>query len=100
MGVGSDFVRRRQVDHHCGGTEEQKARFLPAMAAGDLRVSLSMTEPGGGTDVLGAMRTFADKVDGGWLLNGEKMWTTGAKAADRLLVLAAAIARPLKSITA
>jgi len=70
------------------GTEEQKARFLPAMAAGDLRVSLSMTEPGGGTDVLGAMRTFADKVDGGWLLNGEKMWTTAAKAADRLVVLA------------
>ena len=70
------------------GTEKQKVRFLPAMAAGDLRVSLSMTEPGGGTDVLGAMRTFADKVDGGWLLNGEKMWTTGAKAADRLVVLA------------
>ena len=70
------------------GTDEQKARFLPAMAAGELRVSLSMTEPGGGTDVLGAMRTFADKVEGGWLLNGEKMWTTGAKAADRLVVLA------------
>lgn len=70
------------------GSEDQKARWLPAMAAGDLRVSLSMTEPGGGTDVLGAMRTFADRVDGGWVINGEKMWTTGAKAADRLLVLA------------
>ena len=58
------------------------------MAAGDLRVSLSMTEPDGGTDVLGAMKTFADKVDGGWVINGAKMWTTGAKAADRLLVLA------------
>ncbi|OAN56236.1 acyl-CoA dehydrogenase family protein [Sphingobium sp. TCM1] len=70
------------------GSEAQKARWLPAMAAGDLRVSLSMTEPGGGTDVLGAMKTFAEKVDGGWILSGEKMWTTGAKAADRLLVLA------------
>ena len=70
------------------GSEEQKSRFLPAIAQGELRVSLSMTEPGGGTDVLGAMQTFADKVDGGWLLNGEKMWTTGAKAADRLVVLA------------
>ena len=70
------------------GSAEQKARWLPAMAAGDLRVSLSMTEPGGGTDVLGAMRTFADRVEGGFILNGEKMWTTGAKAADRLLVLA------------
>lgn len=70
------------------GSEEQKRRFLPAMAAGELRVSLSMTEPGGGTDVLGAMRTTAERVDGGWQLNGEKMWTTGVKAADRLLVLA------------
>jgi len=70
------------------GSEDQKARWLPAMAAGELRVSLSMTEPGGGTDVLGAMRTFAERVDGGWVLDGEKMWTTGAKAADRLLVLA------------
>ncbi|NJO35912.1 MAG: acyl-CoA/acyl-ACP dehydrogenase [Rhodospirillales bacterium] len=70
------------------GTAEQKQRWLPAMAAGDLRVSLSMTEPDGGTDVLGAMKTHAEKVDGGWILNGTKMWTTAAKAADRLLVLA------------
>jgi butyryl-CoA dehydrogenase len=70
------------------GSEEQKRRWLPKMASGDLRVSLSMTEPDGGTDVLGAMKTRADKTDGGWRLNGAKMWTTGAKAADRLLVLA------------
>lgn len=70
------------------GTEEQRRKFLPEMAAGNLRVSLSMTEPDGGTDVLGAMKTFADKVDGGWVINGAKMWTTGAKVADRLLVLA------------
>lgn len=70
------------------GTEEQKQRWLPSMAAGELRVSLSMTEPDGGTDVLGAMKTVAMKVDGGWMLNGAKMWTTGAKVADRLLVLA------------
>ena len=70
------------------GTEEQRRKWLPEMASGNLRVSLSVTEPDGGTDVLGAMKTFADKVDGGWVLNGAKMWTTGAKAADRLLVLA------------
>ena len=69
------------------GTEEQRQKWLPMMAAGDLRVSLSMTEPDGGTDVLGAMKTYADKVDGGWVINGAKMWTTAAKAADRLLVL-------------
>jgi acyl-CoA dehydrogenase len=70
------------------GTEEQKQRWLRPMAQGKLRVSLSMTEPDGGTDVLGAMKTFAEKVDGGWKLNGAKMWTTAAKVADRLLVLA------------
>ncbi|KUR76692.1 acyl-CoA dehydrogenase family protein [Novosphingobium sp. Fuku2-ISO-50] len=70
------------------GTEEQRRKWLPEMAAGNLRVSLSMTEPDGGTDVLGAMKTFADKVDGGWVINGAKMWTTAARAADRLLVLA------------
>lgn len=70
------------------GTDEQRQRWLPAMAEGRLRVALSMTEPDGGTDVLGAMKTMATKVDGGWKLNGAKMWTTGAKVADRLLVLA------------
>lgn len=70
------------------GTDEQKQRWLPQMAAGDLRVSLSMTEPDGGTDVLGAMKTYADKVDGGWVINGAKMWTTAARAAHRLVVLA------------
>ena len=69
------------------GTEEQRKKWLPQMAAGDLRVSLSMTEPDGGTDVLGAMKTYADKVEGGWKINGAKMWTTAARAADRLLVL-------------
>ena len=70
------------------GSEEQKERWLRPMAAGKLRVSLSMTEPDGGTDVLGAMKTYATKVEGGWILNGAKMWTTAARAADRLLVLA------------
>jgi acyl-CoA dehydrogenase len=69
------------------GTEEQRRNWLPKMAAGEMRVSLSMTEPDGGTDVLGAMKTYADKVDGGWVINGAKMWTTAARAADRLLVL-------------
>tara|TARA_R110000772_G_scaffold77139_10_gene166248 strand:+ start:748 stop:1911 length:1164 start_codon:yes stop_codon:yes gene_type:complete len=69
------------------GSDEQRKKWLPKMAAGDLRVSLSMTEPDGGTDVLGAMKTYADKVDGGWKINGAKMWTTAARAADRLLVL-------------
>lgn len=70
------------------GTPEQKERWLTAMAAGKLRVSIGMTEPDGGTDVLGAMKTFAEKVDGGWVVNGAKMWTTAARVADRILLLA------------
>jgi alkylation response protein AidB-like acyl-CoA dehydrogenase len=70
------------------GSEEQKRRFLPLMAAGKLRTAISFTEPGGGTDVLGAMRTTARRTDGGWVLNGEKIWSTTADTADYLLLLA------------
>lgn len=70
------------------GTPDQKDRWLVPMAQGDLRVAIAVTEPDGGTDVLGAMKTNAVKVDGGWKVNGAKMWTTGAKVADRLLLLA------------
>lgn len=70
------------------GTPEQKQKFLPRIAAGDCRVSIGFTEPGGGTDVLGALRTFAEKTDGGWIINGEKTWCTGAHVADYVLLLA------------
>ena len=70
------------------GSDAQKERWLRPMAEGKLRVSIGMTEPGGGTDVLGAMQTFAVKVEGGWRINGAKMWTTAARVADRILLLA------------
>jgi acyl-CoA dehydrogenase len=70
------------------GTEEQKRRFLPKMAAGELKAAISFTEPSGGTDVLGALKTTADKVDGGWVINGEKTWTTTGDTADYLLLIA------------
>ena len=70
------------------GSEAQKRRFLPEMAAGRLRAAMSFTEPGGGTDLLGALKTSARKVDGGWVLNGEKIWSTTANTADYLLVMA------------
>jgi acyl-CoA dehydrogenase len=70
------------------GSEEQKRRFLPKMAAGDLRVAMAFTEPGGGTDLLGALKTTAVKTAGGWILNGEKIWSTTADTSDYLLVLA------------
>ncbi len=70
------------------GTDEQKQRFLPQIAEGKLMCSISLTEPDGGTDVFGAMKTTAKKVDGGWVLNGTKMWSTLAHQSDRLFVVA------------
>ncbi|RYG88603.1 MAG: acyl-CoA dehydrogenase [Alphaproteobacteria bacterium] len=70
------------------GSEEQKRKFLPAISSGKLRAAIAFTEPGGGTDLLGAMRTFADKVDGGWRISGEKVWSSSAHVADYLLLLA------------
>jgi acyl-CoA dehydrogenase len=70
------------------GTDEQKQRFLPELAAGNLMCSISLTEPGGGTDALGAMKTRAKKVDGGWVVNGTKIWSTLAHVADRLFLVA------------
>lgn len=70
------------------GSDEQKKRFLPRIAAGDCRVSIGFTEPGGGTDVLGAMQTHATRAEGGWVLNGEKMWSSASHVADYILLLA------------
>jgi alkylation response protein AidB-like acyl-CoA dehydrogenase len=70
------------------GSDEQKERFLPRIAAGELRFSIGFSEPGGGTDMLGGMRSSAKRVDGGWLVNGNKTWSTSAHVADYVLLLA------------
>ncbi|MAL27802.1 MAG: acyl-CoA dehydrogenase [Croceicoccus sp.] len=70
------------------GSLEQKAKFLPEIANGRLKAAIAFTEPAGGTDLLGAMATTAEKVDGGWVLNGEKIWSSSAHVADYLLVIA------------
>src|SRR5271170_5518321 len=70
------------------GSEEQKQRFLPSIARGELRFAIGFTEPGGGTDVLGGMRSFATKVDGGWQIDGNKTWCSAAHTADYILLLA------------
>ena len=70
------------------GNEEQKRKLLPPLAAGELRFAISVTEPGGGTDLLGGMKTVATKVDGGWRITGQKMWSSAANVSDYLLLLA------------
>lgn len=80
------FAGAKSLSLH--GSEEQKRKFLPDVASGKLRAAISLTEPGGGTDVLGGMTTFAEKVDGGWKINGEKIWSSQSHVADYLLLLA------------
>ena len=70
------------------GTPEQKRKYLPLIAAGQLKAAISFNEPAGGTDLLGTMTTSATKVDGGWVINGEKIWSSSSHVADRLLCIA------------
>jgi glutaryl-CoA dehydrogenase len=69
------------------GSDAQKKHFLPKMAAGDLIACFGLTEPNSGSDP-GSMHTTAQKVEGGWLLNGTKMWITNATIADLAIVWA------------
>jgi isovaleryl-CoA dehydrogenase len=60
-----------QIHRH--GTKEQKAKYLPDLVSGKKVGSLAMSEPGSGSDVV-SMKLRADKIDGGWKLNGNKFW--------------------------
>lgn len=70
-----------------GGTEEQKKKYLCKLSQGECMGSCAITEPGAGSDVTG-MRTMAKKVDGGYLLNGSKIFITGGSVAEIVVVLA------------
>lgn len=76
------------------GTKAQKDRYLPGIARGEIVCSACLTEPRGGTD-LGNMDTTATRVDGGWLLNGTKVFISHAEHA-RLFFIVATIDRGLK----
>ena len=66
---------------------EQKAKYLPKLISGEHVGALAMSEAGAGSDVVG-MKLRADRVDGGWRLNGTKFWITNAHYADTLVVYA------------
>ncbi|MGN6610514.1 MAG: acyl-CoA dehydrogenase family protein, partial [Angustibacter sp.] len=70
------------------GTEEQKQKYLPRMATGEVRGAFSMSEPGCGSDVSG-IRTKAvqDGDSGDWTINGQKMWLTNGGSANLVAVL-------------
>lgn len=69
------------------GTEAQKRKYLPRLATGEWVGCFGLTEPDGGSDP-GAMRTTAKKVDGGYILNGSKMWITNSPISDLAVVWA------------
>jgi acyl-CoA dehydrogenase len=69
------------------GTEEQKRAFLPRIAHGECFFAIGMSEPDAGSD-LASVRTRGNRVDSGWVLNGTKIWTSGAHEAHAMIVLA------------
>jgi alkylation response protein AidB-like acyl-CoA dehydrogenase len=86
--VGAHWVSDRQIAPSLlnFGTEQQKRRFLPEIAAGKCYFSIGMSEPDSGSD-LASVRSSATKVDDGWLLSGTKVWTSAAQFNDYFLVL-------------
>lgn len=69
------------------GTEEQKQKYLPKLASGEFIGCFGLTEPDHGSDP-GSMKSRAKKVDGGYILNGEKTWITNSPIADVFVVWA------------
>ncbi|HUG46194.1 MAG TPA: acyl-CoA dehydrogenase family protein, partial [Sphingomicrobium sp.] len=69
------------------GSEEQRTKYLPKLATGEMVGCFGLTEPDAGSDP-GGMRTRAKKIDGGYLLTGNKMWITNSPIADVFVVWA------------
>ena len=90
LGAAGSLITRPEIMARAlleGGTEAQKRRWLPGLAAGDPLCAVSVTEPATGSDVA-AVALKATPVQGGWRLNGAKTWCTFAGKAGAILVLA------------
>ncbi len=87
--VAAHWIADRQVAPGllAYGNEEQRHRLLPRIAAGTLYSAIGMSEHGAGSD-LAAVQTRAVATEGGWLLTGTKVWTSGAHVAHQIVVLA------------
>ena len=87
--VAAHWIADRQVGPGllAYGTEEQRRRILPKVAAGELFSAIGMSEPQAGSD-LAAAAAKATPSDGGWVLSGTKVWTSGAHLAHQVVVLA------------
>ena len=98
LGIAGSLITRPEILAKAllkGGTDAQKATWLPVIARGEKMVSVCVTEPDFGSDVAG-MSVTARAVDGGFILNGVKTWATFAGRAEALLVLARTDPDPAK----
>lgn len=96
-GAHSNLCINQLVRH---GNPEQKAKYLPKLISGEHIGALAMSEPNSGSDVV-SMKCKAEKVDGGYVLNGNKMWCTNGPSAQTLVVYAKTdLAAGSKGITA
>ncbi len=68
------------------GTDEQRQRWLPALASGKDQVAFGFTEPDAGLNTT-AIKTFAQKVPGGYVVHGQKVWTSTAQVASKIMLL-------------
>jgi len=89
LGVGTAMLATKlgALPIEVGGTKEQKAKWLPALASGEKMCAFGLTEPGAGSDVP-ALRTLAVKKGDRYVLNGTKQWISGAGQADFYTVFA------------
>ena len=78
--LGGDMIARE-------GTDAQRAEWLPRIAAGQARIAFSLTEPGSGSDAA-ALQTSAREDSGDFIVNGQKVFTTGAAVADVIILVA------------
>jgi (2S)-methylsuccinyl-CoA dehydrogenase len=92
LGIGGSLLTRPEILTRAlvrGGTDEQKQRWLPPIAAGESLVAIAVTEPDYGSDVAGVRCAATRAPDGsGWIIEGTKTWCTFAARADLLMLLA------------
>ena len=90
LGAGGSLITRPEILVRAilkGGTEEQKQRWLPAIASGAKLVAVGVTEPDFGSDVAALGCRAEAAPDGGWTLNGAKLWCTFAGRSELLMLL-------------
>lgn len=78
------------------GSEEQKQAFLPKVGRGKVKFCLALTEPGGGTDILGALKTIAETEESELVINGQKTFISDASIADYMILVARTDKTPAK----